>query len=51
MDKEEILMKALLLASKSLYHEKGCNHSGMCTVATTCYTDKQEESICSKCWG
>ena len=50
MDREEILMNALLLASKRLYHEKGCNHSGMCTVATTCYTEEQEESICSKCW-
>lgn len=50
MDREEILMNALLLASKRLYQEKGCNHSGMCTVATTCYTEEQEEAICSKCW-
>ena len=51
MDKEKIYADALLLASKMLYQEKGCNHSGCwCTVATTCYTPEEQEQICSKCW-
>lgn len=50
MDKAQIRDKALEIAARKLYLLKGCVGGSFCTVATTQYSEEEENRICSRCW-
>ncbi len=42
--------KALSIAAKMLYKDRGCMGGQMCAVATTGYSKEETDRICSRCW-
>ena len=45
-----LLEKALSIAARMLYKDRGCMGGNLCDVATTCYSKEKQEQICTRCW-